>query len=78
MIDLFMAINRNGKMLHFKFNDDVSVIPVWKDEESAMNYLKSQKWGTEFNVDEFSFKVFAQSRDWEKQNGVNLFLHLLD
>jgi hypothetical protein len=78
MIDLFMAVNKENKVLFIKYNDDVSVVPAWREKIKAKQYLFNQQWGDEFQIIGFSFDLFDKSRDWAKNSGISLFIHILD
>ena len=76
---LYCAKNKDtNKLLHYKFNDEVSVIAVWRNKKSATSYVNSKKLRSAFKVSEFLLQDFDLSRDWHKKSNINVFIHLLD
>jgi len=74
---LFCA-NSENKLLHYKFNEEISVVAVWRDEKITANYLRSKGLASEFEVDEFTFEDFDSAKEWHEKSNPNLFIHLID
>jgi hypothetical protein len=76
MIELFTVTSKEGDPLLVKYNKEVSILPVWKNQADALAYITSIKKTEEYRVEEFKLDTYDSIVHWHREVNIKILLHL--